>query len=320
MMNDLFLEERPVLVTVQGKTHRGMRRAENQDHFLVADLRADEEGGGTLLNPSDTSTGEPGSNTRDNPPQLLLGLKGALILVADGMGGGPAGSVASRMAAGWVHEQLMALWSAGHDNSPARFASCLRSAIEATNAMVHQQSERYPQYRGMGTTVTAAGILGDCLYLAQVGDSRAYLVRDGVATQLTRDQSLVQELIDSGAITEADAESNEHRNVILQALGALPGVQVDLTWQQLRQGDTIVLCSDGLFRTVHREEIALAADDVHRGITPLMDSCERLVTLANERGGPDNVTVVIAHIEGPGLKAPQPGDRVERRIYEGQTW
>lgn len=310
-MSDILFDQRAIQLTIQGRTDPGMRRSENQDHFLVADLRPEEEGGGTLIHPIDpaaTVSDEGRTWTRH-----ALGPKGVLLLVADGMGGGPAGSVASKMAAGWIHEEFTARWSADRENTPARFIADLREAIEVTNTMVHQQSERYPQYRGMGTTVTAAGILDGFLFLAQVGDSRAYLVRGGVATQLTRDQSLVQELIDSGAISEADAESNEHRNVILQALGVLPEVRVDLTWQQLRRGDTIVLCSDGLFRTVQREEIVSAVDG--HGDPP-RDACERLVALANERGGPDNVTVVVARVDGPGLEDPRPDDRVERRGYQ----
>jgi serine/threonine protein phosphatase PrpC len=215
------------------------------------------------------------------------------------------------MATGWIHEELASRWSLARENTPRTFMADLRSAVETTNAMVHQQSERYPQYRGMGTTATAAGILGGYLFLAQVGDSRAYLVREGVATQLTRDQSLVQELIDSGALSEADAETSQHRNVILQALGVLPKVKVDLTYQELRRGDTVVLCSDGLFRTVQREEIADAV-----GAASVDDICPRLVSLANERGGPDNVTVVVARIEGRGVLPPSPDDRVERRPYD----
>jgi protein phosphatase len=312
-MSDVLLDQRAIQLAIRGLTDPGMQRSENQDHFLVADLRPDEDGGGTLINPADVA-----ASNGDRPPAWThhaLGPKGILILVADGMGGGPAGSVASKMAAGWIHEELAARWSTERENTPARFIADLREAIEVTNTMVHQQSERYPQYRGMGTTVTAAGVLDGFLYLAQVGDSRAYLVRDGIATQLTRDQSLVQELIDSGAISEADAESNQHRNVILQALGVLPEVRVDLTWQQLRRGDTIVLCSDGLFRTVHREEIVGAVAGNGDGYPP-GDACDRLVALANERGGPDNVTVVVARVDGPGLEEPRPDDRVERRGYQ----
>ena len=106
----------------------------------------------------------------------------------------------------------------------------------------------------MGTTVTAAGVNGDELYLAQIGDSRAYLVRNGEAIQLTKDQSLMQRLVDAGELTEEEAEQSERRNIILQALGPDPRVKVDLTHQTLRRGDTLIICSDGLSGLVRREE------------------------------------------------------------------
>ena len=304
-MNELFLDQRPIYVSVSGLTDPGRQRSENQDHFLVADLSRPEDGG-MILSPGQDGLSVGGGG------DFVLGPKGALFLVADGMGGAAAGSVASKMATGWIHEELVERWSTQRENTPTRFMTDLRDAVEATNAMVHQQSERYPQYRGMGTTVTAAGVLDGFLYLAQVGDSRAYLVRNGIATQLTRDQSLVQEMIDAGTLREEDAESSAHRNIILQALGVQPEIRVDLTYQELRRGDILILCSDGLFRTVRRDEIAAIVD----GEGHPARACERLVALANERGGPDNVTVIVARLDGEGLETPRPDDRVERRGYE----
>ena len=303
-MNELLVDQRPIHVSVSGLTDPGRQRSENQDHFLVADLSRAEPN--RILGPGQNGPAEGPSD------DFLLGPKGALILVADGMGGAAAGSVASKMATGWIHEEMVERWTTQRENTPVRFMEDLRDSVEATTLMVHQQSERYPQYRGMGTTVTAAGLLDGFLYLAQVGDSRAYLVRDGGATQLTRDQSLVQELIEAGSLREEDAESSAHRNVILQALGVEPDVRVDLTYQELRRGDTLILCSDGLHRTVQRQEIAAIA----RAEAPPADACARLVALANERGGPDNVTVVIVHLDGEGLALPRPEDRVERRGFE----
>ena len=108
----------------------------------------------------------------------------------------------------------------------------------------------------MGTTATVAGVLGDTVYLAQVGDSRAYLVRGGIAAQITKDQSLMQKLVEAGELTQEEAEQSERRNIILQALGPEPNIKVDLTAQQLRRGDALVLCSDGLSGQVKPEEIA----------------------------------------------------------------
>ena len=164
----------------------------------------------------------------------------------------------------------------------------------------------------MGTRTTAVGVLGDQLYLTQVGDSRAYLIRDGAGIQLTKDQSLMQRLVDAGELTEEEAEKSERRNIILQALGPDPKVRVDLTNQQVRQGDCVVLCSDGLSGQVTRDEIAELAtshpDD-------LVAVCAALIELANERGGPDNITVVIARLSGDGLADPQADDRVGHQAY-----
>jgi protein phosphatase len=163
----------------------------------------------------------------------------------------------------------------------------------------------------MGTTVTAAGVYGHDLYLAQIGDSRAYLVRNGEAIQLTKDQSLMQRLVDAGELTEEEAEQSERRNIILQALGPDPRVKVDLTHQTLRRGDTLVLCSDGLSGLVRREEFsAMVAEHPE-----LPDLCAALIDLANSRGGPDNITVVAAHFEGGGLPEPTEAEGVGYSVF-----
>ncbi len=166
----------------------------------------------------------------------------------------------------------------------------------------------------MGTTATVAGVLGDRLYLAQVGDSRGYLVRDGVATQLTKDQSLMQRLVDAGELTEEEAAQSERRNIILQALGPDPRIRVDLTWQELQRGDTLVICSDGLSGQVTREEIGAAV----KAAASLDQLCDRLIAQANERGGPDNITVVAARFEGDGLPRARPSGDVGYHALNGE--
>ena len=164
----------------------------------------------------------------------------------------------------------------------------------------------------MGTTVTAAGVLQSFIYIAQVGDSRAYLVRDGDAAQLTRDQSVTQKLVESGSLTEEEAELSEHRNVILQALGTKPEVEVELTYQELRRGDRLVVCSDGLSGLVQAEEVAGRID----GEEDLVQACEDLVAMANARGGPDNITVVALAFDGLGLDEPDESELPGRHVYE----
>lgn len=163
----------------------------------------------------------------------------------------------------------------------------------------------------MGTTATVAGVFGTDLYLAQVGDSRAYLIRRGSATQITKDQSLMQRLVEAGELTEEEAEQSERRNIILQALGPDPRVKVDLTWQALRQGDVLVLCSDGLSGQVKREEIGELANSTAN----LVELCSKLVDLANERGGPDNITAVAVRFGGAGLPDADAVAEVGHQVY-----
>lgn len=164
----------------------------------------------------------------------------------------------------------------------------------------------------MGTTATIAGILADTLYLAQVGDSRGYLVRDGIAKQITKDQSLMQKLIEAGELTEEEAAQSERRNIILQALGPEPAIKVDLTHQKLRRGDTLVLCSDGLSGQVSRDEIARVVTEER----DLVQACRRLIDMANNAGGPDNITVIISRFDGVGLSDLEvEGDEVRHRPF-----
>jgi hypothetical protein len=148
--------------------------------------------------------------------------------------------------------------------------------------------------RGMGTTATAAALVDEYLFLAQVGDSRAYVLRGDRLELVTRDQSLVNQLIEAGQLTEEEAENFEHSNIILQALGTADTVQVDLTVVKLRHGDTLMMCSDGLSGMVRQEELrqALLAHP-----EPI-DVCKVLTDKANEAGGHDNITVIVAKFEG----------------------
>jgi protein phosphatase len=210
------------------------------------------------------------------------------------------------MAAERIFRNLVDRASSGAVADPEQFAQHLRGAVEEANEHIHSYSKEHPDVRGMGTTATVAGVLQGTLYLAQVGDSRGYLVREGVATQITKDQSLMQRLVDAGELTEEEAEQSERRNIILQALGPDAKIRVDLTWQELRRGDTLVICSDGLSGQVKREEIAALLQKQ----PDLEKLCDQLISMANERGGPDNITVVLARFEGEGLPMPSSSGEV----------
>jgi protein phosphatase len=162
----------------------------------------------------------------------------------------------------------------------------------------------------MGTTVTAAALVDEYLFLAQVGDSRGYVLRQGQLVQLTRDQSLVNQLIEAGQLTEEEAETFEHNNIILQALGTADSVQVDLTFCELRQGDTLLLCSDGLSGMVRFEDIR----EVLRSTPDPVEACRLLTERANQAGGHDNITVVVAQFGGSALLQAE-GDPLGYRKY-----
>lgn len=214
--------------------------------------------------------------------------RGALLVVADGMGGANAGEVASRLAADTVVETYRA--DTGGDPAHA-----LQVAIETANSRVHSQSVANHDQRGMGTTCTAVVVRGNKVWIGHVGDSRAYLVRDGETHRLTSDHSLVAELVERGHLTEQEARHDPRRNVVTRSVGALADVQVDAgpIDEPLRPGDRIVLCSDGLHGQVSDSEIAMLAGDQEPD-----EACQSLIDLANERGGPDNITVIVARVPG----------------------
>src|SRR6266699_1391236 len=289
-----FTTRKPIRVEVFAKTDLGRTRDHNEDKFLVADLT------------KKTASLLPDVRRHD------IGPRGTLFVVADGMGGAAAGELASEMATDTIYAHLLKTWK-DDEVTPQRFAYRLKESVEVANSSSHAHAKAHPEVRGMGTTTTAAGVLNDHLYLTQVGDSRAYLIRGGQAHQITKDQSLMQRLVEAGELTEEEAAQSERRNLILQALGPDPKVKVDLTYQEVRRGDILVLCSDGLSGQVKKEEIAQVVSS-----TPdLSAACDTLIALANERGGPDNITVVIARFDGEGLRSADGGtqDDVGHQVY-----
>lgn len=302
-------KDRPVQLSVWGLSDVGLTRSENQDAFLIAELPETGSNGGFLLGPDSP---EPPDGDH---PSIHLGRRGALLLVADGMGGAAGGQVASRLAVSALTEALVQGWSGDRLETPERFAHHLERAVREANHQVFERSRAQPELAGMGTTATAAGILDGSVYLAHVGDSRAYLVRGDRMVQLTRDQSMVQELMDQGAMTRSEAETSIHRSVLLQALGTEPQVDVALTYHPLRRGDRLLLCSDGLSGPVKDAEIGMI---VGRAADP-HSACSELVALANERGGPDNITVILGYLNGEGLAAPSEEDELRRRPFQSDS-
>lgn len=204
---------------------------------------------------------------------------GALFVVCDGIGGYASGEVASDLAV----KTIIARYYAASNREPE---AALSRAFEAANELVFKEGGGK-----MGTTGVAAVFRDDAVALANVGDCRAYLVRNGQPRQLTRDHSFVAEQVAAGVLTEQQAKESSYRNIITRAIGHRPDVEVDVYREPLLQNDVIVLCSDGLHGQVDPEEIALAVTKV-----PLDDACRALIKLANERGGPDNITVVAVQV------------------------
>lgn len=261
-----------------GRTDVGQIREHNEDNFLVANL----------------TTGLRGLMEENR--NITVGKGGLVLGVCDGMGGAAAGEVASQMAVDLIYEQISA---GGPPKERDDLARRLVRSIEYTGAQIFQEARADRSRRGMGTTATIAAFLDRRVFVGQVGDSRAYLLRKGKLVQLSRDQSLVNQLIEAGQLTEEEAETFEHNNIILQALGTAETVQVDLTYVDLCKGDVLMMCSDGLSGMIRAEEIR----EVLESCKEPLDACRELTDRANAAGGHDNITVIVAHFE-EGLEEP----------------
>jgi protein phosphatase len=227
------------------------------------------------------------------------------------MGGAAAGEVASQLAVDIIYQKMA---TGDLPKNRDELAARLVQAIEAAGLRIFSEAKLDRTRRGMGTTSTIAALVDDYLFLGQVGDSRGYVLRGDRLVQVTRDQSLVNQLIEAGQLTEEEAETFEHNNIILQALGTADTVQVDLTYVELKRGDTLLLCSDGLSGMVRNEEIR----EVLRTVDEPLEVCKMLTDRANQAGGHDNITVVIAKFEGAGLTEPSEDDvaSLKYRKYE----
>jgi PPM family protein phosphatase len=212
--------------------------------------------------------------------------KGRLAVVADGMGGYEGGQEASRLAV----ETLVEVYrDYGGDDPQAALVEALQTAHE----QIREYSFDHPELRGMGTTCTAAAIVQDALYYVHVGDTRLYLIRDGQITRVTRDHSYVGRLVESGMISPEEAENHPQRNILTAALGTNPDLIMDSPGQPepLRPEDVLLICSDGLWGQVRDSEILGAVENKSAEQTG-----RRLIELARERGGPDNITVGILRL------------------------
>jgi serine/threonine protein phosphatase PrpC len=286
--------EREVIAWVFGCTDPGLVRKKNEDAFVIADLTGHTAAssvppaGAIGKQFDETSRGEEGKLRK-----CRVGDQGLLLAVSDGMGGAEAGELASFLVCESLRHELEA-------QKNRSTGALVREAIEQANKVVLDASAATPRRNGMGATLSAAFVREDRAYVAVVGDSRCYIIRLNRIRQVTRDQSLVESLVELGHLSREEAETSPQRNVILQALGTKPDVAVALSKIQLSRGDMLLLCSDGLSGKLQAEELkALALEG------PTIDeACRRMVAIARERGGEDNITVILSHFSGSSLSSP----------------
>lgn len=272
-------------------THPGKVRQNNEDAYLVSALDGEEP----LVN-----------GLRPNSP---IRQNGILAAVADGMGGAASGEIASREGLASVAVNLFGHWG----RFPAATAveadllRALRHAAEAASAAVQRYADSERASRGMGSTLTAAVIWNGQVYVAQVGDSRAYLFRAGQLVPLTEDQTLVRELVNRGTLTAEQARRHPQRSVITQALGGPDPIRVAMSKATLRRGDRLLLCTDGLYGDVSDARLA---ESLALGLSA-RQTVERMLQDALDGGGHDNITALLLELGDPAFPLPLSGERVK---------
>ena len=269
-------------VTAFGMTDPGKVRTSNEDQFLIAELSK-------RMQVWQTSLPE---------PKLQVGEDRAhLFLVADGMGGHSAGERASTIAVAAIEQFTLNTfrWFFASDSPGAqKVLAQFQSALSLADAQIVEEAAENPELHGMGTTLTMAFQLGAQLCIVHVGDSRAYMYRDGQLHQLTQDHTLVAEMVRSGAIQQEQVANHHLRHVITNVVGGPnPGVKVEARAFQVQAGDLLLLCSDGLTEMVTNEMIIATLDQD----TAPEASARALVAQANDNGGRDNITVVIVRFD-----------------------
>lgn len=272
-------------IEIFARTEVGCVRERNEDAFSVIDL----------------ATGEGGLR----PPQRVRELRppGTMVAVCDGMGGAAAGDVASRMAIDAL-QRVARSRPVGH---PSEAEQMLLAGVGEANRSIGEFTRRHPDKRGMGTTLTAAVVMGTELVVVQVGDSRAYLRRGRLLQQLTMDQNVVGQMVAAGKLRPEDARNFKQRNVLLEAVGVQERVGPDVVRAMVRAGDVMLLCSDGLCGPLTDRQIL---DHMLRHEDPVR-CCRALTEAACAAGGPDNVTVAIVRFIGSDLPLPQGREGVE---------
>jgi len=276
-------------VEVHAASHIGRVRQGNEDNYLLLDLA------------NSRKWTAPEDEFEIRSEYFQVDEEGGVVLaVSDGMGGALAGEVASKMTVETIGNRLLGINS---ENLP-QIGSLTERLYEATifaNKAIHTEQRKRIEYRGMGATLTGASINTDAVDVIQIGDSRAYLIRNTDIYQITKDQSLVQQLIDANQIRPEEAETHAMKNVILQALGAQSDIYPVIVRFYPQRDDILLLCSDGLSNKLRAGDILNTVLD---NLEDLKQACLSLIKQANERGGEDNITVVLARLRGSALPEP----------------
>jgi len=280
-----------MIVETHATSHVGRVRKGNEDNYL-------------LLHITDSKTWTSSQDTGEfivESQKFEIDDKGLVLAVSDGMGGALAGEVASKMAVDTVSQRFLdnnSVKSTAPENPDESLIGKLYDATVYANALIHRQGRSDPQYNGMGATFTGIGITPQAVDLVQVGDSRAYLVRGGKIHQITKDQSLVQQLIDAGQIKPEEAETHTLKNVILQALGAQNEIYPVAARLLPQRDDVLLVCSDGLSNKIGSADMQ---NIILKNLNQLEKACSELIKVANERGGEDNISLILARLSGDDL-------------------
>lgn len=275
----------PISVTVFARSDVGSVRPINEDRFLVTDFASVSQ-----------------RDDFSEPRSFALRERGALLVVCDGLGGGPAGEVAAQMAVDVVGAALADAFAVDDGGLPLLIAR----ALERANAEIRARAARHPREEGMGTTATVALLRPGGLFVGHVGDSRCYVVRLGRLVRLTRNHTVAADLVDLGVMTPEEAATSNYRNVLRQAVGTAEAVRVAGCRIPLRRDDLILVCSDGLYAVLARStlERLLVRD------ADLRTMGDGLMQAAFDAGAPDNVTLALARVSGPGLPLPRADEPV----------
>jgi protein phosphatase len=244
-----------------------------------------------------------GRARKNNEDSVALDIATSVAVLADGMGGYNAGEVAAGMATSIVCSGLSKWLGQQSSPSPTAISAAMTGAVDQANRAIFDAANSNPQFSGMGTTLVMAAVNAGRLMVGHVGDSRAYRLREGQLQRLTRDHSLLQEQLDAGLITPAQAARSVNRNLVTRAIGVDAEVALEVHEHALADQDLLLLCSDGLTDMVDDEAIAEVLCHTHPS---LKAACDALVNIANAAGGRDNISVVLVRAGGAPANAARP--------------